>query len=53
MSYTLLSETKPVARKEYTCIWCGEKVLKQEKHTHLIGVFDGDFNDDRYHREEF
>lgn len=51
MSYLLLSETKPVARKEYRCIWCPEKILKGEKHIHESSKYDGDFQDHRWHME--
>jgi len=51
MSYQLLSETNPVARKEYRCIWCPEKILKGEKHYHEVSKYDGDFQDHRWHEE--
>lgn len=51
MSYLLLSETKPVARKEYRCIWCPEKILKGEKHLHERSKYDGRFQDHRWHPE--
>lgn len=51
MSYQLLSETEPVARKEYHCIWCPEKILKGEKHVHESSKYDGDFQDHRWHLE--
>lgn len=51
MSYQLLSETEPVARKEYRCIWCPELILKGEKHVHESSKYDGDFQDHRWHLE--
>lgn len=51
MSYQLLSETHPVARKDYRCIWCPENILKGEKHVHESSKFDGDFQDHRLHME--
>lgn len=51
MSYQLLSETEPVARKEYRCIWCPEKILKGEKHTHEASKYDGELQDHRWHLE--
>jgi hypothetical protein len=50
MSYQLISETTPRARKEYKCIWCGEQILRGEKHTHEVSTFDG-FQDHRWHME--
>jgi hypothetical protein len=51
MSWAFVTTTNPVARKEYTCIWCGQKILKGEKHRKVDGVFDGDFQSDRFHPE--
>ena len=51
MSYILLSETEPKARKEYHCIWCPEKIAKGEKHVHESSKYDGDFQDHRWHLE--
>jgi hypothetical protein len=28
VSYSLLSETRPIARKDHRCIWCGQKIEK-------------------------
>ncbi len=51
MSYQLLSESTPIARKQYQCVWCPEKISKGEKHFHVVGKCDGDLQDDRYHSE--
>lgn len=51
MYYDLLSLTRPKARKQYRCVWCWEPVLQGEVHVHEVGVFDGDFQDDRWHNE--
>lgn len=51
MSYGILSETKPKARKDYRCIWCQETIFKGEIHVHEISVFDGNFQDHRWHVE--
>ena len=51
MSYQLLSETQPAARKEHRCIWCGEQILKSEKHVHECSKWDGEFQDHRWHLE--
>lgn len=51
MSYQLLSETNPKARKPYVCIWCGEEISKGEQHVKTDGVFDGDFQSSRFHSE--
>lgn len=49
--YELLSETEPVARKDYRCIWCPELIRKGEKHIHEVSKYDGDFQDHRWHPE--
>ena len=51
MSYTLLSETHPHAKKDYQCIWCGEKIEKGLHHIHKRSIYDGDFQDQRFHIE--
>ena len=51
MSYQLLSKTEPKARKAYTCIWCAEKVVKGEKHFHVVGKYCGELQDHRWHPE--
>lgn len=49
--YTLLSSTKPKARKQYNCIWCMEHILPGEVHVHENSVWDGNFQDHRFHIE--
>lgn len=51
MSYQLICETKPKARKEYPCIWCVEKIQKGEVHIHEISKYCGDLQDHRWHPE--
>lgn len=51
MSYQLLSETSPKARKEYACIWCVENIYKGDVHIHEVSTYDGDFQDHRWHEE--
>ncbi len=33
----------PTARKQHRCIWCGEGILKGEKHAHFAGKWEGEF----------
>lgn len=51
MSYEEISKAEPVARKEYACIWCHERIEKGEKHIHEVSKYDGDFQDMRWHME--
>ena len=49
--YLALSETEPVARKEHRCIWCPEKILKGERHLKEASLYQGDFQNHRWHME--
>ena len=51
MSYTLIKTTNPKAKKEYSCIWCAEKINIGEVHTKEVGEFEGDFQSNRWHTE--
>jgi hypothetical protein len=51
MSYELLSETYPVARKDHRCIWCGQKIAKGEKYTAERSVFDREIQNHHWHPE--
>jgi hypothetical protein len=51
MSYTLLSESHPVARKAHKCIWCGQPIAIGEKHRHERSIYEGQFQDQRWHPE--
>ena len=51
MSYTLLSVSEPTARKQHKCIWCGQPIEVGEKHRHERSIYDGQFQDQRWHPE--
>lgn len=51
MSWELIETTSPIARKEHKCEWCGEPILKGEKHHRETGKFDGNFTSYRMHLE--
>lgn len=51
MSYSLLRETFPVARKTHRCIWCGEWIEPGEKYRHERSVYDGAMQDHKWHLE--
>lgn len=49
MSYEIIRQSQPKARKVYRCTWCGEDILKGEKHHYNVGNYEGDFQESRYH----
>lgn len=51
MNYTLLSETKPVARKDHRCIWCGEPISKGTQYVAERSVYDGEMQNHHWHEE--
>jgi hypothetical protein len=51
MSYTLLAERFPVARKAHRCIWCGESILVGEKYRNERSVFEGEMQHHHWHME--
>ncbi len=51
MSYSLISETRPVAHKEHKCVWCGEQIEAGERYERVTGSFDGELQDDAFHLE--
>jgi hypothetical protein len=51
MNYVLMSEKFPVAAKEHKCIWCGEKILKGERHRFETSISDGQWWNNRWHLE--
>jgi len=51
MSYRCLGETWPRARKEHRCIWCGQSICVGETHCHERSIYDGEFQNHRWHRE--
>ena len=51
MSFTQLSQSYPIARKEHICIWCGEKIEKGEKYYCYSGIGDDGFQTNKLHLE--
>ena len=51
MSYTLLSETRPKARKDHRCIWCGQVIPKGSEYVSERSVFDGEMQNHHWHEE--
>jgi hypothetical protein len=43
--------SNPTARKEHRCEWCGQKILKGEKHFQFVGKWQGEFQNWRMHLE--
>jgi hypothetical protein len=51
MSWTLLSETRPIARKSHRCIWCGQGIAPGEQYLNVRGVYEGDMQNQHWHPE--
>ena len=51
MSYTLISETTPVAKKAHICIWCGEKIIPGQCYVRERSVYDGEPQSHKWHTE--
>lgn len=43
--------TRPKARKDRKCIWCGALILKGETYVRWTGKFQGEFQSNAYHAE--
>ena len=51
MAYEEISSSHPVARKDYSCEWCSEKIVKGEKHFQRFYIWEGCRNNGRMHLE--
>jgi len=51
MSYTLLRQTKPKARKDHRCIWCGQIIPKGTNYIRERSVYDGNMQNHAWHNE--
>lgn len=51
MSYTQLSDSSPVARKQHRCTWCGQAIPKGEKYVRVSGIFDSELQVNKFHSE--
>ena len=40
-----------VGRKDYRCEWCGEKILKGERHHQYRGIWQNEWQNWRMHNE--
>lgn len=51
MSWQILSSGHRTARKQHRCIWCGEAIEPKTRYAHTAGIFDGEFQDNKFHVE--
>jgi hypothetical protein len=40
MSWTFLSESTPVARKDHKCSWCGQPITKATRYIYSSGIWE-------------
>lgn len=48
---TSLSESRPKARKDHRCYWCGQQIKKGTTYHRWSGVSDGEFYSTAVHLE--
>ena len=51
MTYHLFSDTVRKAAKQHLCIWCGQAINKGDRHHDERSVYDGSFQNHRWHPE--
>lgn len=51
MSYQLIEETKPKARKPHRCIWCGQQIEVGETYLREKSSYDQNLQDHKWHLE--
>lgn len=51
MNYALVRETRPIARKEHQCIWCGQQIVKGSRYVAEYSKFDGEMQNHHWHEE--
>lgn len=49
--YTFSKANHPTAKKKHKCDLCGECIDIGEKYYRYTGIYDGRFNDKKYHSE--
>lgn len=49
MSYTQLRHAFHRARTQHKCIWCGGVINKGDLYDRVVGIYEGEFQDDCYH----
>lgn len=51
MSYTPIRKQTVRARKNYVCIWCGERIAVGDTYVYEFSKFDGENQVHRWHGE--
>ncbi len=49
--YVCLSSERRKAAKQHVCIWCGEKIEAEEEYIREASIYDGCFQDHKWHPE--
>ena len=51
MSWTTLSESTPVARKDHKCSWCGQTIPRATRYAYSSGIWEGRMVVNKMHPE--
>jgi hypothetical protein len=51
VSWTQLSESTPLARKDHKCSWCGQPIPKGTRYAYSSGIFEGRMVVNKMHPE--
>ena len=45
------AERWPIARDSHRCVWCPERIAPGTRHLHYVGIWNGDWQNWRMHKE--
>lgn len=51
MSYAMISQTTPFAKKAHVCIWCGEKIAIGQRYVRERSVYEREPQNHKWHLE--
>lgn len=51
MSYRLIRDSHPVARKDHKCIWCGQAIKQGSRYRYELSEYEGELQKHHWHTE--